>query len=277
MKQNTRSGNGGGGARGALALVAIVFAAAVCAGLFAAYDRLRDVWREQCVLTDPASQVSISAGRLVKADVVADAFGLRNGANLAEIDFAARRADMLAKHPAIRDISVTRRLPRRVEISVFEREPLVRLGVSGRKGDSGRVADEEGVVFGCRRGTGMLPIIKEPSAPGGETPAGRRLSGRQLAALRMLRACRAPAFQGLRFLEVDVSKPDYLVATLSDYATANVSWPGMDDDGGGRDMMAKTLERWLAAMRGGAETGARVWNVFGPGRIYADTKERLIP
>ena len=278
MKQNTKARReSGGGMRGVVALVALALAAAALVGLFVAYDRLRDMWREQCVATDMESQVSITEGRLVRADVVAEAFGLKNGVNLAEIDFAARRAEMLGKYPAIREISVTRRLPNRVEIAVVEREPAVRMGTSGRKGGSGLVADEEGVVFGCRRGTNLLPIVKESPAPGAGTPVGQRLSGRSLAALRLVMACREPRFQDLRLLEVDVSKSDYLVATLADYSTANVSWPGMDDSGGGKEKLAETIESFLKALRCDTSRGTRVWNVFGPDRVYANTMERIVP
>ena len=131
-----------------------------------AYGRLRDIWEEQCVITDYASQVSITDGRMVRADVIAGQFGIKNGANLAAIDFERRRREIMEKIPNIRNIRITRHLPNRVEIDVEERVPVARLGIKGRNDASGRVVDTDGVVFISSSGTQMLPTIREGAAPG---------------------------------------------------------------------------------------------------------------
>lgn len=271
MKNNKieRKKNG----RGVLVLVALALFCAGITGLFAAYGWLRDLWHEQCVLTDVAAQVNINSGKLVKGDVVAEAFGLREGANLAEIDFAEKREHALERYPAIRDIHIRRRLPNRVDITITERTPVVRLNLRGRKGDTGRVADTEGVVFQCRRGTSMLPVVREAQAPG--TIPGKRLKGRALAALRLIETCREADFLELGVLEVDTSKADYLCATLGDYSTAKIAWHGMDDPTEGtRREMTDTLVDLRDAIRSKVGAGA-VWNATNPGYVYLDTKEKI--
>ena len=55
-------------------------------GVYLAYNRLRDVYLEQCIITDFSAQVKITEGKIVKADVIADELGLKKNANLALID-----------------------------------------------------------------------------------------------------------------------------------------------------------------------------------------------
>lgn len=260
--------------RGILAVIALIALGAAMIGLFAAYGWLRDLWREQCVITDVAAQVQVNSGKLVKGDVIAETFGLRAGANLATIDFAKRRSEALERYPAIRDINVRRRLPNRVEIAITERTPVVRMNTRGRKVDTGRVADTEGVVFQCRRGTSMLPTIRESQSPA--TMPGKRLEGRAFAALRLIEACREPDFSELGILEVDVSKTDYLCATLGDYSTAKIAWHGMDNPTEGtRREMLDTLVNLRDAIRSRIGTGAMTWNATNPGYVYSDTKEKI--
>ena len=96
------------GLRGFVAILSMLAIAAVAIGLFMAYSTLRDMWLEQCVVTDAAGQIHVTSGKMVKGDVIANAFGLKNGANLATIDFAEKRREVLEKYPAIRDIKIER-------------------------------------------------------------------------------------------------------------------------------------------------------------------------
>ena len=273
MKENKIESSGRG--RRIVALAGVVVFFALITGLAFAYGSLRDVWLEQCVVRDASKQVSITDGRMVRADVVAERFGLRNGANLALIDFEAKRRETLKKIPNIREISVARHLPDRVEITVEERVPVVRLNIKGRKGDSGRVADTEGVVFISSAGTQMLPTIREGAAPG--TQKGQVLSGRALAALRLIETCREK-FRELAVVEADVSRPDYITIVLgSDYSTAKVAWDGMDDP---TEATMPALERQLRhlteAIAGRVDTGIRVWDVTQPGKVYGDTQKGFL-
>lgn len=262
------------GLKGFVAILSVLIVAAIAIGLFMAYTTLRDMWLEQCVVTDAAGQIQVTSGKLVKADVIADAFDLKNGANLAMIDFAEKRREVIEKYPAIRDIMVERRLPNKVCISVVEREPVVRMNLRGQKGETGRVADTEGVVFQCRRGTSLLPIVREAQAPG--TSVGKRLTGRALAALRLVEICRMPELQDLGVLEIDISKPDFLCTTLGDYSTAKIAWGGMDDpDSSSRADLIETLRNLRNAIKSNVGQGVKTWNATSPEFIYADTKEKI--
>jgi len=254
--------------RGPLVAAAVVVLAVVVAGAIG-FGKLRDVYLEQCVVTDMAAQVSITSGKMVKADVIAENLGLRNGVNLATIDFGERRRELLARIPTLRTVSITRKLPDKVEISAEERVPMAKMGVRGRRGVTGRVVDVEGMVFPCMRGTQLLPTITEPP-PG--TAIGHVLKGRSLAALRLVETCREPEFSDLSVLDVDISKPDYLLVTLGgSYARAKIAWDGMDDPGRqGRDDLVSRLSKLRTAIRSGAVEGVKIWNATLPDRVFAD-------
>ena len=270
MKENKKKGSNGG--RRVLILLGTVVCIAAIVGIAVAYGKLRDLWLEQCVITDVAAQVSITDGKMVRSDVIAYEFGLKNGANLALIDFAEKRRETLKKIPNIRDISIARHLPDKVSITVEERVPVVRLGITGQKTDFGRVADTDGVVFISSSGTQMLPLIREAAAPG--TKKGQRLSGRALAALRLLETCR-DQFRELAAIETDISKPDYITVVLgNDYSKAKVAWDGIDDPS---DATQGKLERQLneltKAYCSRVDDSIRVWNATQPGKVYADTQK----
>ncbi len=258
----------------AAAAFVVFVAAAVALGF--AYTRLRDLWLEQCVITDIASQVQITDGRMVRSDVVALGFGLKNGANLALIDFDEKRRALLKKIPNIRNITISRHLPNRVTIDVEERVPVVRLNIKGRKGDTGKVADTDGVVFISSSGTQMLPTIREPLAPG--TQKGQSLSGLSLSALRLIETCRKN-FPELAVIEVDVSKPDYLTAVLArDYSRAEIAWDGMDNPSEAMlPSMESQLKRLSMAISSNVDRGIRVWHATIPGQpITGDTKRGFL-
>ena len=151
----------------------------------------------------------------------------------------------------------------------------------GRKGDTGKVVDVDGVVFLCSRGTRLLPVLREASEPG--TSIGHRLDGRARAALRFVAACQDPAFQELGILEADVAYPDWLFATINtgtSYTQLKLAWDGMDEPE--TPESHASLLRQLTHLRDAIRTrigdGAVIWNATDfsyPGRIYADTKGKL--
>ena len=281
MKENKiKSSNGG---KRILIILGTVVCIAAIIGLAVAYNRLRDIWLEQCVITDVASQVSITDGKMVRSDVIAYMFGLKNGANLALIDFDERRKETLKKIPNIREISIARHLPDKVSITVEERVPVVRLGIKGEKKDSGRVADTEGVVFISSSGTQMLPIIREAAAPG--TEKGHTLSGRALAALKLLETCREE-FRALAAIEADISKPDYITVVLgNDYSVAKVAWDGMDDPSESTQKnLEKQLERLTKSYTSRIDDSIRIWDASlppsetrsGKSEVYGNTKKGFL-
>ena len=260
---------------GLWATLGAVAAIAVAVGGVVGYGRLRALCAEPCVLADMSEQVEIvSDGKLLPAEAIAADFGLRVGVNLAEIDFGARREEILRRRPALKSLSVTRILPDRVLIRAEERTPAVRLGVSGRRGASGRVADADGAVFERVSGTRSLPLVREARAPG--TAAGQSLRGRARAALDLVLAFRDPAYADIPVLEVDAVKQDFLLATLGDYSRLKICWDGMDDPTpASRAALAARLELFAKSYRARCEgLKAVVWNATLPDYVFADTQEK---
>ena len=260
---------------GLWALLGVLAAAVLLVGLAVGYGKLRALYLEQCVVTDPSEQISIVSGKMVKPDVIAENFGLRAGANLALIDFEAKREEILRKIPTLREISVSRHLPSHVFIRAEERTPIVRLNVRGRRTSTGHVADSEGMVFACARGTQLLPTIREARAPG--TAVGQRLKGRVRAALDLVKACREPEFSDLGLLEVDTSKTDFLVATLGNYSRVKICWTDMDEaTPAAQAALRARLALLLKALRARCEgLKAIIWNATLPDYVFADTQEKL--
>ena len=261
------------GHRGLVLGIAATVGVAAVVGVAICYSRLADLYREQCVITDMAEQVDITSGKMVKPDVIAENLGLRVGANLAEIDFAEKRRDILKKIPTLRTISISRVMPARLRVVAEERTPVARLGVRGQRRTSGRVVDAEGVVFICQRDTQLLPTITEPLPPG--VQPGHHIKARMSAALQLIEACRDPEFSELGVQDVDVSKPDYLLATMGDYSRLKIAWEDMDAPS---SKSRKSLEGRLALLVQTIRTrdapGTRTWNATMQGRIFADTEEK---
>ena len=252
----------------------IIALAALGVGAALGYDKLREIYLEQCVITDMAAQVEITSGKMVLPSTIAEELGLRTGANLALIDFSAKRRELLAKVPNLREVRISRRLPDKVIISTDERIPVARMGLKGKSNVTGRVVDTEGMVFIWQRGTQTLPTIREAQAPG--TPKGHRIAGRTLAALRFLEACREPEFVEFGVLEVDVSKPDFLLATLGNYSTLKIAWEGMDEQTpASHGDLVRKLELLRKAIRSRVAADAVIWNATMPDTVTGDTQKRL--
>ena len=238
------------------------------------YDRLKAIYLEQCVITDMASQVEISTGRMVPPSTIAEELGLRVGANLALIDFGAKREELLARVPNLRTVRISRHLPGKVVVATEERIPVARMGLRGKNAVTGRVVDTEGMVFMWQRGTQTLPTIREVLPPG--TPRGQRITKRTLAALRLIEASREPDFVELGILEVDIAKPDFLVATLSNYSKVKIAWEGMDDQtpASQADLRIR-LGNLKRAIRSQVAPATVIWNATMPDTIFADTQGAL--
>lgn len=263
-----------GDRKGVLFVVAAILLSGIGIGLAVGFNKLRDLYLEQCVIRNPTTQVSISAGEMVKADVIAENLGLLAGANLALIDFAARRDELLKKVPTLKSVTITRYLPDRVSVVTEERTPIAKLGIRGFRRTTGRVVDSEGMVFMCLRGTQLLPTINEPQAPG--TAAGHKIQRRTLAALRLIEACREPNFAELGVQDIDVSKPDFLLATLGDYSKAKIAWEEMDESTAvSREALVTKLDQLVKAIRSKVGTGTVIWNATMPNQIFADSQGKF--
>jgi hypothetical protein len=88
MKDNKiKRSNNTGLVASAIAVLLVILALGAVFG----YEKLRELYLEQCVITDMPSQVQISSGKMVHPSTIAEELGLRPGANLALIDFTAKR------------------------------------------------------------------------------------------------------------------------------------------------------------------------------------------
>jgi len=251
-----------------LLLLALIGGAKLC------YERLHALCQEECVIRNMAEQVEITSGKMVPASTLAEELGLKVGANLAAIDFTARRDAVLRKIPNLRTIRIARQLPDKVTVVAEERTPIARMGIRGKRTVTGRVVDTEGVVFICQRGTQTLPTIYEPQEPG--TRKGERVRSRVLAALRLVEACREPDFLELGILDVDTSKHDFLVVTLGNYSKAKILWEGMDaPTAASRQDLVTRLTRLRDAIRSKVTPDTVIWNATVPGEIFADTQGKL--
>ena len=238
------------------------------------YEKLRGLYLEQCVITDMSSQVQISSGKMVHPSTIAEELGLRTGANLALIDFTTKREELLAKIPNLRRIRIKRHLPDKVIVTAEERTPVARLGLRNKNTVTGRVVDTEGMVFLWQRGTQTLPMIREATPQG--TPKGQCIAGRTLAALRLIETCGEPEFAELGVLEVDVSKPDYLLATLGNYSRVKIVWEGMDEESpASRADLVRKLGLLRMAIRSRVAPDAVIWNATMPDTVTGDTQKKL--
>lgn len=271
-----------------LLLVALVLVCGgfVCWGFACGVGALREVWREQFRVQDSAIDVVVtSSGKNVTPATIVYYFGLTNGANLATIPYDELRKSLIARIPNIHDISIERRLPRRVTVDVKEREPAVRIAPPKGASDSGLVADYDGVVFRTYNSP-RLPIIRESSEI--RHTAGHRLEGHARAALQLVhllaevadgKSDAPPALADLRVLELDTSKKDYLLVTLGDYSTAEIAWDHMGEDS---EIAHQSLRRQLVHLAQAIATRltprATRWiatEYEKGGRVYAADPARL--
>lgn len=271
LKAN-RLESGGGTKRLVLGVLALLLAGGLLvAGVFA-YGKLNAMWIRQCEITDVSRQVEIETGPNIKSGVILESFGLRKGANLAQIDFGERRREILERIPNIRTVTVARHLPDRVTIVVEEREPIARLAVRGNR-NTGRVVDSEGVVFRRQTGTQILPTITEKNV----TDVGKTLPARGQAALRLVELCRDGKFAALGILDINLAPTDFLYVTLGNYSFAKISWSDMDEPiASTREAMIGQLTNFLNAFNSGTTGPGTIWDVTIPGRAFADTKEPIL-
>ncbi|MFU8779526.1 MAG: cell division protein FtsQ/DivIB [Kiritimatiellia bacterium] len=189
--------------------------------------------------------------------------GIAPGANLFSFSMRELTDVYLERNPLVRQVRVERVLPDALRFSVWERQPLARLGQH-----STLVVDREGYVFRMLQRLGDLPVIIEK----GETvwSPGDTVFGMLPAALEVLDVCDDPRV-GLRVLGVDVRNPEYLlihVLTTDGIKEARLSWldMGQNTEASRRDLVMR-----LARLRQVAHedrSGRSLFDVTLPGRIY---------
>ena len=244
-----------------LAVIVLVGGGFACWGATYAFDALRKIWLEQFRVQDATIDVvATSSGKSVLPDTIIHFFHLTNGVNLATFPYEQRSRELVASIPQIRSISIERRLPRRVIINVKEREPAVHVASGKGSGNTGFVADYDGVIFRTYNASSQLPTIRE-SAETRHTP-GQRLEGHALAALQLVHALAdaaegksdAPELATLHVREIDTSKKDHLLVTLTDSSTAEIAWYHMGEDS---EAAQKSLRRQLVHLAQTIATGLK--------------------
>ena len=241
------------------------------------FGTLHRISNEQCRVSDAdVDIVIVTPNRMVPPEAVIFHFGLTNGANLAEIDFAGLREKMLARIPNVRDIRIERRLPNRVTIEVKEREPIARVASTAKNSPSGLMVDAEGVIFRFARSAAVFPVVR--TGPDVKIGPGERLVGRAAAALQLVEAASQPDLLALNVQEVNASPKDYVMVTLGNYSRAKVAWDRMDENTAlSRESLQTQLRRLLRAQATGLASSTATWIVtdYGtPGRVYAAENDR---
>jgi cell division protein FtsQ len=247
------------------AIVAGVVALGVAAGGWGGWALFKHYYfrsKELFALRDVRTGVTIITGKTLTPDLVCEVLGLREGVNLFSVAIEQKRRELLEQAPNIREISIVRRMPDKMTITIIEREPIARVG------SNGRVGDEEGVVFIRYAGTGGLPMIK--GADGFEQlKPGDRLRGNDMAAVRLVNNALRPDCR-LRLLALDTTKEDYLLLTFSDHRQAKFAWGGMGDCERNTDVrMQRQFDRLAQAMESKIGQSRLMWDATQPDRIFA--------
>ena len=83
-------------------------------------------------------------------------------------------------------------------------------------------------------------------------------------------------FRAGEVLDVDVSKPDFLLATLGNYSTVKIAWEGMDDQTpASHGDLVRKLTMLRKAIRSQVAPDAVIWNATMPDTITGDTQRKL--
>ncbi len=205
--------------------------------------------------------VVITTGKTLTPDLIREVLGLREGINLFSLPIRQKRCELLEQAPNIRDISIVRRMPDKIQITITEREPIARVGANGR------VVDEEGVVFIRYAGTGGLPMIKGNDGLAQVKP-GDRLHGSEMAAVNLVHNAMRPECR-IRLLVVDTTREDYLLLTLFDHRQAKFAWNGMKDNAKETVVrMQRQLDQLAMAMESEIGHSCLLWDATQSGRIF---------
>ena len=215
---------------------AAVFIAVLSAWLiYCAWRFLDGLWTARCVVEDVKAQIEVRTSPHVREELVLGLFGIKKGCNLATLDLAGKREEILKTLPLVKAISVRRRLPARLEIDVEERTPVVRVNYSGRTRDkpfdSWDVADSEGIVFNFPlKDSRTLPrIVDAKGLPA--VKRGEKLPARAMSALRLVEAASRKEFPHISVLDVNISNSTYLIAATSGYSLIKFDWEYVEESG----------------------------------------------
>jgi hypothetical protein len=254
-------------------LIFSIFSIIVLGAAYILVSKLYHIWLEQCIVRNYAEQIEVTGGNMIKSELIVRACGLTNGINLATLDYESLRKKTLTKFPQLKSITFSYQMPCNLKVTLEERTPIVRIGISGKHTNTGLVADEQGYIFRKYPNTSTLPVIKKSSIA--DIIPGKQLEARAMAAIRLLEAFKNPEFVELAALVADISKKDFIVVTFkSDYSQAKIAWADIDiDSPASKANMHRQITHLLQAMR--IKTGTRLWNATDtsiPGKIHAEPR-----
>ena len=251
----------------------ILLALVLLVGIFIGFQKLYHLWIEQCEIHNEKEQITVEGLHWVPRDVLLNRLSMTNGANFALLDLRHEREIALKRIPSLRSISMTRRMPNKLHLSVEEREPIAQI-TSTKTDRMGVVADTDGYIFMRMKGADLLPMVKVLAVPS----QGERLGTRARAALEVIAAgLRNEVPDTVRVLQIDARKEDHLVLILRDnHQRVKLAWQGMgSDDPVSHETLVKTLQNLAQAINSNVANRAVGWIALSPEEIIADTKEPI--
>jgi cell division septal protein FtsQ len=249
--------------KGVLSAAVFLVLLAVGLGLVALFREAYFLRNGSFVLRD----LDIQGGATLKADVMRDylreLLGLHEGANLFAVDLRRARDELMREQPSIREMTLVRKLPDRMEIRILEREPIARIGNRA----AGLVVDGDGFVFHRYVGVATLPAIV--GLDGVALQAGMRMADMAQAAVCLVASLERLNFR-LPVMTVDASREDYLLLTLADHKQIKLAWEGMEKPScDSMEVLRKRMVELSRAIHSEAGRNRRMWDATVPGRVYA--------
>ncbi len=209
-------------------------------------------------------------GPTLTANYVRKHMPVSEGTNIFASSLQKLRKDFLQQTPIAKSITLHRRLPGTLDITVVERTPIARLGRWGTL-----AVDREGYVFDLRAGGRDYPVV---SGCGSETlKAGVRVDLPVMNALEIVDCCnRTKVGERVKIASLDVSQKTTIEVYLQAGERIKIGWPDMDQhDPEVRQKVERKLAALAAALRASEERGKRLVNLdltftdqYIPGQEY---------
>ncbi len=209
-------------------------------------------------------------GPTLTASYVRKNMAVCEGTNMFASSLQTLRKDFLQKTHIAKSITLHRRLPGTLDITVVERTPIARLGRWGTL-----AVDREGYVFNLRASGRDYPVV---SGCGSETlKSGARVELPVMNALEIVDCCnRTKVGERVKIASLDVSQKQYIEVYLQAGERIKIGWPDMEQsDPEVRQKVERKLAALAAALRASEERGKRLVNLdltftdqYIPGQEY---------
>jgi cell division septal protein FtsQ len=209
-------------------------------------------------------------GPTITASHVKEYMKVCEGTNLFSSNLQVMRTNFLARTPIAKSITLNRRLPDTLIVSVVERVPLARLGRWGTL-----AVDREGRVFSLRAGSREYPVISG-CAPE-NLKLGTQVDQSVMNAIEVVDACnRTKLGERVKIASLDVSPKQWIDLYLAAGERIKLGWPDMDTHVPNvRQCVEGKLTTLAGALRSSEERGKRLVNLdltftdqYVPGQEY---------